>query len=115
MVGVAASADSKSIVILGHGLAITEEFELSTGIVVSPAIPKLDLQATVAGCNHFGDYAAALHPNLIGLRLQPTLREIKGGHYGGQGAIMATKPLQNNGFWRAAPDPDEHYVYAIPL
>ena len=65
MVGVAASADSKSIVILGHGLAITEEFELSTGIVVSPAIPKLDLQATVAGCNHFGDYAAALQGSEI--------------------------------------------------
>lgn len=65
MVGVAVSADSKSVVILGHGLAIAEETELSTGIFVSPRIPKLDLQATVAGCRHFGDYAAALQGSEI--------------------------------------------------
>ena len=60
MVGVAASADSKSIVILGHGLAITDPFELAAGIFVTPDFPKLDLDATVAGWRHFTDYAAAL-------------------------------------------------------
>lgn len=65
MVGVAASEDSKSVVILGHGLAIAEEFELAAGIIVSPAIPKLDLKATVAGCNQFSDYAAALQGSEI--------------------------------------------------
>src|SRR3546814_446086 len=34
--------------------------DLSPGIFISPAIPKLDLDATVAGCRHFSDYAAAL-------------------------------------------------------
>lgn len=65
MVGVAASVDSKSIVILGHGLTISEEFELNTGIFLSPTIPKLDLDATVAGCRHFSDYAAALQGSEI--------------------------------------------------
>lgn len=60
MVGVAASVDSKSIVILGHGLTIEEEVKLSAGIFVSPTIPKLDLDATVSGCRHFSDYAAAI-------------------------------------------------------
>lgn len=60
MVGVAASVDSKSVVILGHGLRIAEEVELSAGIFVSPTLPKLDLDATVSGCRHFSDYAAAL-------------------------------------------------------
>lgn len=61
MVGVAASVDSKSIVILGHGLSVEEEVELSAGIFVSPTFPKLDLDATVSGCRHFSDYAAAIH------------------------------------------------------
>lgn len=65
MVGVAAGADSKSVVIFGHGLAIAEEFELSSGIFVSPVVPKLDLNATVAGCRHFSDYAAALQGSEI--------------------------------------------------
>jgi hypothetical protein len=65
MVGVAANADSKSIVILGHGLAIAEEFELEPGIMLSPEIPKLELDATVAGCSQFTDYAAALHGSEI--------------------------------------------------
>lgn len=61
----AASADSKSVVILGHGLTIAEDFELASGIIVSPAIPNLDLNATVAGCRHFSDYAAALQGSEI--------------------------------------------------
>ena len=65
MVGVAASADSRSVVILGHGLTIAEESELMSGIFVSPTIPKLDLNATVAGCSHFSDYAAAVHGSEI--------------------------------------------------
>lgn len=60
MVGVALSEDSKSIVILGHGLTVGKEAELSSGVFVSPTIPKLDLDATVAGCRHFSDYAAAI-------------------------------------------------------
>lgn len=73
MVGIAASTDSKSVVILGHGLTIAEEVELSTGIFLSPVIPKLDLHATAAGCRHFSDYAAALHGSEIatfGLRIE---------------------------------------------
>lgn len=65
MVGVAAGPDSKSIVIFGHGLAIAEEFELASGIFVSPVVPKLDLNAAVAGCRHFSDYAAALQGSEI--------------------------------------------------
>lgn len=60
MVGIAASVDSKSVVILGHGLTTDEEVELSEGVFVSPNLPKLDLGATVSGCGHFSDYAAAL-------------------------------------------------------
>ena len=65
MVGVAAGADSKSIVILGHGLTVAKEFELAPGVLLSPELPKLDLNATVAGCGHFADYAAALHGSEI--------------------------------------------------
>lgn len=65
MVGVAVGADSKSVIIFGHGLTIAEEFELDSGIFVSPLVPKLDLNATVAGCRHFSDYAAALQGNEI--------------------------------------------------
>lgn len=65
MVGVAASVDSKAVVILGHGLTIAEEAELATGIFVSPSIPKLDLDAAAAGCPHFSDYAAVLQGNEI--------------------------------------------------
>ncbi len=65
MVGVAAAADSKSIVIIGHGLKIADSFELSAGIRISPDFPKLDLSATVEGCSHFSDYAAALHGSEI--------------------------------------------------
>lgn len=65
MVGIAANVDSKSVVILGHGLTITNEAELSDGIFVSPTIPKLDLDATAAGCRHFSDYAAALQGSEI--------------------------------------------------
>lgn len=90
MVGVAANADSKSIVILGHGLTIEEEAELKAGIFVSPAIPKLDLDATVAGCPHFSDYAAALQGSemaTFALRIE---------HDGG-GRLLATKAW--NALW----------------
>jgi hypothetical protein len=65
MVGVAAGPDSKSIVILGHGMTIAEEFEICSGVYVSPDMPKLELEHTVAGCRHFTDYAAALHGSEI--------------------------------------------------
>lgn len=65
MVGVAANPDSKTVVILGHGLTITEDFELSPGVFISSNIPELDLDATVAGCRDFGDYAAALQGSRI--------------------------------------------------
>ena len=65
MVGVAAGSDSKSIVILGHGITIAEKFELSPGVYATPDVPKLDLQQTVAGCRQFTDYAAALHGSEI--------------------------------------------------
>lgn len=60
MVGVAANVDSKLVVILGHGLTITNEFELSNGIFLSPSIPVIDLDTTAKGCARFIDYAAAL-------------------------------------------------------
>lgn len=63
--GVAANADSKSVVILGHGLRIAEEFEVTAGVIIAPTFPKLDLGATVAGCRQFNDYAAALHGSEI--------------------------------------------------
>lgn len=44
---------------------IAEEIELSAGIFVSPDIPKLELDATVKGCRHFSDYAAALQGSEI--------------------------------------------------
>lgn len=65
MVGVAAGQDSRSIVILGHGLSIGEEFEVRPGVYISPEIPKLNLDHAVAGCAHFTDYAASLHGNEI--------------------------------------------------
>ena len=65
MVGLAANPDSKSIVILGHGLTITADAELSSGIFVSSDIPKFELDAAAAGCRDFRDYAAALQGSEI--------------------------------------------------
>lgn len=65
MVGISAGMDSRSIVILGHGITIAEQFELSKGVYVSPEIPKLELQQTAAGCKQFTDYAAAVHGSEI--------------------------------------------------
>lgn len=65
MVGVAANLDSKSVVILGHGLTIGEEIEMSAGIFVSPTLPKFNLDAIASGCHHFSDYAAVLQGNKI--------------------------------------------------
>jgi hypothetical protein len=61
MVGVAANVDSKSIVILGHGLTLADDFEVAPGIILSPHAPALDVQRASAGCRHFNDYAAALN------------------------------------------------------
>lgn len=60
MVGVSASSNSKSIVILGHGLAIKEDFQFAPGIIISTVLPELDLTVTTAGCHSFADYAAAV-------------------------------------------------------
>ncbi|WP_162894980.1 hypothetical protein [Rhizobium terrae] len=56
-----ANRQPASIVILGHGSAIADPFELEPVITLSSEIPRLDLNATVAGCRHFTDSAAALH------------------------------------------------------
>jgi hypothetical protein len=65
MVGVAAGFDSKSIVILGHGLTVRDDFELRPGIFISPNVPTLDLDKMVSGCKQFSDYAAAIHGSEI--------------------------------------------------
>jgi hypothetical protein len=64
MVGVRAGPDSKQVILLGEGLVVSGEFEISPGIVLSPEIPPLDLATTVEGCESFVDYAAAVwgHP-----------------------------------------------------
>lgn len=90
MVGVAANADSKSIVILGHGLTVGADFNFAPGIVVTSDLPRLDIDATVGGCRHFTDYAAALHGSEIAtfaLRVEQ----------GGGGERLATKAW--NSLW----------------
>lgn len=65
MVGVAAGEGSQSIVLIGHGLSIAEEYELAPGIMLSPTVPSLDLSLTVNGCASFVDYAATVHGHEI--------------------------------------------------
>lgn len=45
MVGVVAWKDSTSVTILGHGLKVDDAFEISSGVRVSPDVPKLDAKA----------------------------------------------------------------------
>lgn len=89
MVGVAANPDSRSIVIVGHGLTVEKEVELSTGIFLSPMIPKLELDTTVSGCRDFNDYAAAIQGREI------ATFAVRVEHDGGK--ILATKAW--NALW----------------
>lgn len=61
MVGIVAASDSKSVLIVGHGLTITDVFELSPGLFLQPNVPNLQLDATEKACNSFADYAAVVH------------------------------------------------------
>ena len=65
MVGIAASTDSRSVVIHGHGLAVIQEIELDAGIFLSPPIPRLSLDVLAAGCRQLSDYVAALQGSSI--------------------------------------------------
>ncbi|RUV20724.1 HEPN domain-containing protein [Mesorhizobium sp. M7A.F.Ca.MR.245.00.0.0] len=65
MVGVVAGADSKTITIFGHGIAVPKRFELSTGIWLRPSLSKLDVSAAANGSTRFSDYAAALQGDEI--------------------------------------------------
>lgn len=48
------------VILFGHGITVEQSFELSPGLVLSPIVPPLELETTVAGCSSFADYAAAL-------------------------------------------------------
>lgn len=55
-----ANDDTSSIVILGHGLTITYEYEISPGIFLRPGVPKIDLAAAASSSRNFPDYLACV-------------------------------------------------------
>ena len=61
MVGIIASEDSRRVTIFGHGVTVSERFEIDSGIWIEAASPQLDLDTTVKGCPTFSDYAAVIH------------------------------------------------------
>jgi Apea-like HEPN len=60
MVGITADEFTTKIIILGHGVAIAERFELSPGVTLEPDFPRVDIAAASASARDFSDYAAAV-------------------------------------------------------
>ena len=89
MVGITVDEFTTKIIILGHGLAIAERFELSPGITLEPDFPKVDIAAASASARGFRDYAAAV----TGGELPTFSIEVQGG----TGPELATKAW--NSLW----------------
>jgi hypothetical protein len=60
MTSVIASADTKSAYIAGHGISISEEFELTPGVIIRPNPPRFDSEDIADGCKTLGEYASIL-------------------------------------------------------
>ena len=60
MTSVVASADSKVAYIAGHGILVSEEFELAPGIIIRPNPPHFDVKVVADGCETLAEYAVVL-------------------------------------------------------
>ena len=66
MVAISADASAKKVIIVGHGLAIPERFQLGLGLFVEPTVPALNIEEAAKGSREFGDYAAVISGNHLG-------------------------------------------------
>lgn len=60
MIKVIATKRAQEIIIMGHGITVPFEFEISRGIFIDSKKPTLDLKVLTEGCETFYDYAAVL-------------------------------------------------------
>lgn len=60
MVGVRIGEGTTEIVILGHGLTVSETIELSPGIHLEPTVPPIDLNAASSSSDTLVDYLMAV-------------------------------------------------------
>ncbi len=60
MTSVLVSADSKAAYIAGHGVLVSDEFELAPGVTIRPNPPHFDLRTVADGCDTLADYAVVL-------------------------------------------------------
>lgn len=60
MVGVRVGEGTTEIIILGHGLTLSESFELSPGILLDPIVPPIDLKAASSSSESLTDYLMAV-------------------------------------------------------
>ena len=60
MVGVKVSNDATLITIVGHGIDILENFEVSSGVFIVPDVCEYETQKIADGCEVFLEYAAIL-------------------------------------------------------
>lgn len=67
MVGIAVPEDANLVLIVGHGLTVTEAHELDSGITVDPNVPDISDEEAAACCTRFSDFAA-----VVGGRALPT-------------------------------------------
>ncbi len=57
MVSIEVTEDSQKVSIIGHGLSVAQRIELAPGIVITPDVPKINLNFAADGSKYFGDYA----------------------------------------------------------
>jgi hypothetical protein len=60
MTAIVTSPDSNVLSIAGCGLSVTEDFELSAGVLVRPNPPRHDMKVVADGCSSVGEYAIVL-------------------------------------------------------
>jgi hypothetical protein len=89
MVGITAEAHTTKIIILGHGLTITERSELSPGVFLESCIANVDLTDASTNSRDFRDYSACV----TGGELATFCIEVEGG----RGRDLASKAW--NSLW----------------
>lgn len=60
MVSIQIREDSQKVLIVGHGLSVSQRTDLAPGIAVTPEVPKINLDFAAEGSERFSDYAAAI-------------------------------------------------------
>ncbi|MGN8116691.1 hypothetical protein [Labrys sp. 22185] len=64
MVSIRTDRSSQQVCIVGHGISLTNDFELMPGITITSTIPALDMNNVADGSKRFFDYAMVVtgHP-----------------------------------------------------